>query len=69
MGVSLLGGIVLMLAGLILCPWVLQWMQVPAHLLEDSVTYLRIYFFSMLPLDPLQYGFGILRAAGDAKRP
>lgn len=69
MGVSLLGGIVLMLAGLILCPWVLQWMQVPAHLLEDSVTYLRIYFFSMLPLILYNMGSGILRAAGDAKRP
>lgn len=64
-----IGGIILTIAGLCLAPFILQWLRVPQEIFELSVTYIRIYFISILPMILYNMGSAVLRAYGDAKRP
>ena len=67
--ICLIMGAFFMITGLIAAPYVLKAMDTPADIIDDSVTYLRIYFGGIL--FPLIYnmGSGILRAVGDSKHP
>ena len=67
--IGLIGGIVLTIVGVIASPLLLQWMNTPPEILDMAVTYLRIYFLSLLSLLLYDMGVGILRAVGDSKRP
>ena len=69
MSLAGIGGIVLTIAGLLLSPFILQWLRVPQEIFELSVSYIRIYFISILPMVLYNMGSAILRAYGDAKRP
>ena len=64
-----IGGIILTIAGLLLAPFILQWLRVPQEIFELSVSYIRIYFISILPMILYNMGSAVLRAYGDAKRP
>lgn len=64
-----IGGIILTIAGLLLAPFILQWLRVPQEIFELSVSYIRIYFISILPMILYNIGSAVLRAYGDAKRP
>ena len=64
-----IGGIILTVAGLFLAPFILQWLRVPQEIFELSVSYIRIYFISILPMVLYNMGSAVLRAYGDAKRP
>lgn len=67
--ICLIMGAFFMITGLIAAPYALKAMDTPADIIDDSVTYLRIYFGGIL--FPLIYnmGSGILRAVGDSKHP
>lgn len=69
MAISLGGGLVLMVFGYALAPVFLQWMNTPADILYQATSYIRIYFFSLIPLVTYNVGAGILRALGDSKHP
>ena len=60
---------VLMAAGWVLTPWVLELMQTPAEILADSVAYLRIYFLGISGMLIYNMGSAIMRAVGDSRRP
>ena len=49
-GISLLGGVLLTVLGLLLSRQLLVWMNTPAEILEQGLLYIRIYLLSMLPL-------------------
>ena len=66
---SIIGSIVLGVIGYAGSRWMLQIMDTPADVLEDSVLYLHIYFIGMLFNLLYNMGAGILRAVGDSKRP
>ncbi len=66
---SIVGGIVTAVAGILLTPFLLQMMNTPADVIEGSTTYLRIYFASIIFVFVYNIGSGILRAVGDSKRP
>ena len=66
---SIIGSIVLGVIGYAGSRWMLQIMDTPADVLEDSVLYLHIYFIGMLFNLLYNMGAGILRAVGDPKRP
>ncbi len=68
-GLSFLGGAVLMAIGYSGAPLFLRWMNTPAEILGISVSYLRIYFLSLLSVVTYNMGSGILRAVGDSKSP
>ena len=66
---SMIGGVILTIAGLFLAPFILRWLRVPQEIFELSVSYIRIYFISILPMIFYNMGSAILRAYGDSKRP
>lgn len=66
---GLIFGTVLMVAGIILSPTLLQWMGTPEEVMADAVTYIRIYFAGMIPSALYNIGSASLRAVGDSRRP
>lgn len=67
--ISLIGGIVVMVAGLALCRPLLVMMGTPGNILDLSVLYMQIYFISMPASMVFNFGAAILRAVGDSRRP
>lgn len=66
---SIAGGVVIMVAGLLVAPAALKWMNTPPDTMEESIAYIRIYFCGMVGNLLYNMGAGILRAMGDSKRP
>lgn len=69
MTLSIIGGILLSIFGVIAAKPLLQMMDSPVDIIDLSVLYLRIYFLGMTANLIYNYGAGILRAKGDTKRP
>lgn len=67
--ISIAGGILLTIIGVIFAPTFLGWMQTPGEVLNLAVIYLRTYFVGMIPMLVYNYGAAILRATGDTQRP
>ncbi len=66
---SLVGGAVITVLGLLFCEPALRMMNTPEDVLGPSVTYMRIYFIGVIPSLIYNIGSGILRAIGDSRRP
>ena len=66
---SIIGSIIITILGIALAPSMLSWMHTPAELMNDSITYLRIYFAGTLFIFIYNIGSSILRAIGDSKTP
>lgn len=66
---SLACGVFLTVTGYILSPTMLRWMDTPAEIFDNAVTYIRIYFIGMIPSIIYNIGSGLLRAVGDSRRP
>lgn len=66
---SITGGAVIMVLGLLFSKLALQAMNTPEEILRLSVVYMRIYFIGVIPSLIYNMGSGILRAVGDSKRP
>lgn len=66
---SITGGFVIMLIGLLGAPYALRAMQTPDEIMPFSLIYIRIFFCGMIPNLIYNIGAGILRAIGDSKRP
>lgn len=68
-GLSFLGGALLMVIGYIGAPHFLRWMNTPEEIWSTSLSYLRIYFLSLIAVIIYNMGAGNLRAVGDSKSP
>lgn len=66
---TVLLGVVLSVAGILLTPYMLTFMKTPKEVIPESTTYLTIYFAGMISLMIYNIGSGILRAVGDSRRP
>ena len=66
---SLVGGLIITIAGIALTPFMLKIMNTPKDVLQGSSTYLRIYFAGIIFVFIYNVGSAILRAVGDSKRP
>lgn len=66
---AILGGMVFGILGVILAPDILQWMNTPKELMEESTKYVRIYSAGMVFVFVYNMGAAVLRAVGDSKRP
>ncbi len=66
---SLAGGAILTVVGLIAAPWLLQLLNTPQDVMEFAIPYLRIYFIGTIANLFFNVGSGILRAVGDSKGP
>ena len=69
MGLSFISGIVLMIVGLLCAETILKMINTPDDVIGYAVTYIRVYFLSMIPMMIYNMGTGILRAMGDSKTP
>ena len=63
------GGLVMMAGGLLATPWVLRVTKTPDDIMGLSLTYLNIFFVSMVPMFMYNMTSSIMRATGDAKKP
>lgn len=66
---SVLCGILLMAVGVIFTPQILEIMGTPADVLQNSVSYLRVYFFGSIAVVLYNTCMSILNAVGDSKHP
>ena len=66
---TLAGGVVIMLIGLVSARFALTAMGTPDDILSLSLTYMKIYYLGTIPSMIYNMGSGILRAVGDSKRP
>ena len=66
---SLICGVALSVLGMVLTEKMLFWLDTPLVLMEDSVTYLWVYFLGLVFVLIYNTGASILRSLGDAKRP
>ena len=66
---SLIGGAAMTALGVVLSPWVLHVTRTPDDIMGLSLTYLRIFFASMVPMFIYNMGASTLRAIGDSKSP
>ena len=62
-------GILFTLVGLAFTPGMLKLMKMPAGVMPEATTYLRIYFAGVMGLLFYNLGSAILRAVGDSRRP
>lgn len=69
MTLSLIGGAILTVIGMVGAPIILKWMQSPPEVFGLSVIYLRVYFAGITANLIYNFGSSILRAIGDTKRP
>jgi len=69
MTLSIIGGVLLTVIGIVGAPVILTWMQTPPEVLSLAVVYLRVYFVGMTAMMVYNFGSSILRAIGDTKRP
>ena len=69
MAIGLLFGLAIMIFCLLLGPQMLRAMHTPETTYREALLYLRIYACGMVPNMAYNMAAGILRAAGDSKRP
>ncbi|MBO6157734.1 MAG: MATE family efflux transporter [Firmicutes bacterium] len=66
---SLMAGVLLMIVGISTAKPVLRLMNVPDDIINDSATYMQVYYAGIIGNLIYNIGTGILRAVGDSKRP
>lgn len=67
--ISIIGGVIVMLVGLVFCRPLLILMGTPADIFDLSVLYMKIFFIGMPASMVYNFGAAILRAVGDSRRP
>ncbi|MBP7403139.1 MAG: MATE family efflux transporter [Clostridia bacterium] len=67
--VSIVAGLTVMVAGLVLCKPLLVLMGTPDDIIVQSAQYMKIYFIGVPATMVYNFGAGILRAVGDSRRP
>lgn len=69
MAFSVVFGLVVAAAGLLVSPWLLHVVACPAEVYPEAVRYLRIYFIGAMLTSVYNVGSGVLRAVGDSRDP
>ncbi len=66
---GILASVLSTIVGLLLVPYLLQWMKVPDSVIQDSSMYFSIYFAGVSTVIMYNVGMSILRALGDSIHP
>lgn len=69
LNISIIGGVALTIICVLLAGDMVRWMQTPIDIYADSATYLRVYFFALVPNLVYNFGTAILRGMGDSRNP
>ncbi|MEA4888730.1 MAG: MATE family efflux transporter [Clostridiaceae bacterium] len=67
--ISIIGGLIVMVLGLVLCTPMLRMMGTPSDIIDLSAIYMKIYFIGAPASMIFNFGAAILRAIGDSRRP
>ena len=67
--ISLIGGVICLIAGIVFSPIMLRMMGTPENILGKAELYLRIYFIGLPAMSIYNFGSAILRSLGDTKHP
>lgn len=67
--ISVIGGFIVMVIGIIFCKPLLEMMGTPADIIGLSAIYMKIYFISTPANMVYNFAAAILRAVGDSRRP
>jgi len=67
--ISIIGGLIVMVLGLVLCTPMLRMMGTPSDIIDLSAIYMKIYFIGAPASMIFNFGAAILRAVGDSRRP
>lgn len=68
-GISIVCGIALIILCILVTPQILTLFKTPDDIMGLAITYLRVYFLSLLSIVSYNMSAGILRALGDSKTP
>lgn len=68
LGIAVVLGLILTVFGMAVSPKLLEWMNTPEDIMEQSVEYLRIYFAGVLFNVIYNMAAGILNAVGNSRR-
>ncbi len=68
-GFSILGSLVISVAGILAAPRFLELLNTPDPIYQDSLDYLRVFFGGILFVFVYNTGSALLRAMGDSRRP
>ena len=66
---SIIGSVVISVVGYLLAPALLEMMNTPADIFEDSLLYLRVFLLGIVFMFIYNTGSSLLRAIGDSRRP
>ena len=69
LGLSVAGGVVLMVLGFLSARWMLEAIGTPLELMDISLDYILWYYTGLVPSLVYNVGSGIFRAVGDTRRP
>ena len=69
LALSIIAGIILTVAGMLLTPKLLIWINTDPKIIPSAIEYFRIYFAGSLALALYNICRGIMMAVGDSKRP
>lgn len=68
-GAAAVFGVLLSAVTVVICPWLLQLIQIPDEIFSFALTYARFYSAGLFLVLLFNIGCAILRALGDSKRP
>jgi len=66
---SIIGSFVISVVGYLLAPALLEMMNTPSEIFEDSLLYLRVFLLGIVFMFVYNTGSALLRAIGDSRRP
>ncbi|WP_243136744.1 MATE family efflux transporter [Acetobacterium paludosum] len=66
---GIVGGTIIMIIGYIGAPYFLKLINTPNEIMATAITYIRVYFLSMISVVTYNMGSGIIRAMGNSKTP
>lgn len=66
---SIIGSFVISIVGYLLAPALLEMMNTPVDIFEDSLLYLRVFLLGIVFMFVYNTGSSLLRAIGDSRRP
>lgn len=64
---AVVGGAIVMVAGILAAPTILQWMNTPREIFFSNPMIIQDIFYGAIPCLVYNIGTGILRAIGDSK--
>ena len=69
LAIAIVSALLMTAGGVLLSPQILVWMDTPAEVLPDAVSYLQVYFAGALGMVMYSSCMGIMQALGDSKHP